>query len=300
VPWRAIIGSAGVAHPERESTQVGGGSLCEFIDERTVGDVTGYGNRATSEATHPLGDGFDLVDSTRGQHDIAACLSERNCDSFTDASTGAGDHRPTSIERESIQHCHVSPSLSTMYVDLWCDRPAAAATIGITTVSTMFGGPVQIAYAVVDVERAAVAWAERGVGPFFVRDRIEVTNARIHGRPASFDHSSAFAQWGDVMVELIHQHDDGADPIVGTSGIHHVAHFVDEFAAATASLTAAGCGEVLYAETSTGMPFAFHDGLDERDHLIEIYERTPALERFYDMVRDTAAGWDGADPVRHI
>jgi len=57
---------------------------------------------------------------------------------------------------------------------------------------------------------------------------------------------------------------------------------------------------VLYAETSTGMPFAFHDGLDERGHLIEIYERTAALERFYDMVRDAAIGWDGADPVRSL
>lgn len=173
-------------------------------------------------------------------------------------------------------------------------------TIGFTTVATVFGGPVQIAYAVDDVERAAGVWAEHGVGPFFVRHHIEVTNARIHGRPASFDHSSAFAQWGGVMVELIHQHVGHDDAIVGTSGIHHVAHFVDEFAAATASLTAGGFGEVLYAETSTGMPFAFHDGLDECDHLIEIYERTASLARFYDMVRDSASGWDGTDPVRDL
>ena len=178
--------------------------------------------------------------------------------------------------------------------------PRPTTNIGITTVTSMFGGPVQIAYAVDDVERTARVWAERGVGPFFVRHHIEVTNARIHGRPASFDHSSAFAQWGDVMVELIHQHDGGGDPIVGTSGIHHVAHFVDEFTAATASLAAAGYGEVLYAETSAGMPFAFHDGLDERGHLIEIYERTTALGGFYDMVRDSARGWDGADPVRRL
>jgi hypothetical protein len=164
----------------------------------------------------------------------------------------------------------------------------------------MFGGPVQIAYAVDDVERAAQRWVGRGVGPFFVREHIEVTNARIHGRPANFDHSSAFAQWGDVMVELIHQHDADGAPIVATSGIHHVAHFVDDFASATAGLTAAGYGEVLYAETTTGMPFAFHDGLDERGHLIEIYERTPSLARFYDMIRESANGWDGTDAIRHL
>jgi hypothetical protein len=164
----------------------------------------------------------------------------------------------------------------------------------------VLGAPVQIAYAVDDVDRAAASWAERGVGPFFVREHIEVTNVRIRGRAARFDHSSAYGQWGDLMVELIHQHDGGDDPIVGTAGIHHVAHFVDDFATAAAHLTGGGHGEILYAETVTGMPFAFHDGGRERGHLIEIYERTVPLARFYEMVRDAAAGWTGADPVRRL
>ena len=164
----------------------------------------------------------------------------------------------------------------------------------------MLGGPVQIAYAVGDVERAATAWAARGIGPFFVREHIEVTNVRVSGVAARFDHSSAFAQWGDVMVELIHQHDGGDDPIVGESGIHHVAHFVDNFTSASADLVAAGHAEVLYAETATGMPFAFHDARSERGHLIEIYERTAPLARFYDMVRTAAIDWDGVDPVRRL
>ena len=164
----------------------------------------------------------------------------------------------------------------------------------------MLGGPVQIAYAVGDVERAAASWAARGIGPFFVREHIEVTNVRRRGVAATFDHSSAFAQWGHVMIELIHQHDGGDDPIVGAEGIHHVAHFVDDFTSASADLVAAGHAEALYAETATGMPFAFHDALAERGHLIEIYERTAPLARFYDMVRTAAVGWDGVDPVRHL
>ena len=164
----------------------------------------------------------------------------------------------------------------------------------------MLGGPVQIAYAVDDVGRAASSWAARGVGPFFVREHIEVTNVRVRGRASSFDHSSAYGQWGDLMVELIHQHDGGDDPVVGAAGIHHVAHFVDDFAAAASHLTARGHGQILYAETITGMPFAFHDGGQEHGHLIEIYERTPPLARFYDMVREAAAGWTGADPVRYL
>ena len=65
-------------------------------------------------------------------------------------------------------------------------------------------------------------------------------------------------------------------------------------------LTDAGHVEILYAETTTGMPFAFHDGGAERGHLIEIYERTAPLARFYEMVRAASVGWDGADPVRYL
>jgi hypothetical protein len=180
------------------------------------------------------------------------------------------------------------------------DLRIALPTPHSDTVTVVLGGPVQIAYAVEDVTIAATAWAARGVGPFFVREHIEVHSARVRGRPVTFDHSSAYGQWGDVMVELIRQHDSDADTIVGTSGIHHVAFFVDRFATTARQLVASGCSEVLYAETTTGLPFAFHDSLAEHGHLIEIYECTASLARFYEMVRDAADGWDGTDPVRRL
>jgi hypothetical protein len=164
----------------------------------------------------------------------------------------------------------------------------------------MFGGPVQLAYAVDDVTEAARRWNANGVGPFFVLEHIDVHNVRVHGTPSTFDHSSAYAQWGDVMVELICQHDSGGERIVPASGIHHVACFVENFEAAAAQLTAAGLPEVLYAETAGGMAFGFHDARPERGHLVEIYERTEGLARFYDMVRESAVGWDGSDPIRNL
>jgi Glyoxalase/Bleomycin resistance protein/Dioxygenase superfamily len=163
----------------------------------------------------------------------------------------------------------------------------------------VLGGPVQIAFAVDDLDTAVARWVGRGVGPFFVREHIELTDVHVRGRPATFDHSSAFAQWGALMIELIHQHDGGDEPVVGSDGIHHMAHFVDDFATASAALADAGHHVVLVATTPTGMPFAFHDGGD-RGHLIEIYERTSPLARFYDMVRDASIGWDGTDPVRRM
>ena len=164
----------------------------------------------------------------------------------------------------------------------------------------MFGGPVQIAYAVSDVDDAARQWVARGVGPFFVLDHIEVHNVRVFGEPGTFDHSSAYAQWGSLMVELICQHDGGSNPIVPSSGVHHMAHFVDDFATAGEALVGQGAAEALYAETSAGMPFALHDARSALGHFIEIYEHTERLSRFYLMVRDASVGWSGADPIRRL
>lgn len=175
-----------------------------------------------------------------------------------------------------------------------------AEGFGVNEVDSVLGGPVQVAYAVDDVTAAARAWVRRGVGPFFVREHIEVVEVRLRGHAATFDHSSAFAQWGDLMIELIQQHDRGPAAIVGTSGVHHMAHFVDDFDVATAMLGDAGRPEVLYGETTTGTRFAFHDALAERGHLIEVYERSPGLARFYDLVRTAADDWDGTEPIRRL
>lgn len=164
----------------------------------------------------------------------------------------------------------------------------------------MNGPPVQIAYATDDVHTAARRWVGRGVGPFFVLEHIALTAVEIDGRAGTFDHSSAYAQWGPMMVELICQHDPGPDPVVPSSGIHHVASFVDDFDAAGDALIRDGFERRLLAHTSGGQAFAFHDARSTLGHLLEIYERTDRLAGFYDMVRDAAADWNGNDPIRTL
>lgn len=160
----------------------------------------------------------------------------------------------------------------------------------------MLGPPVQIAYAVDDIREAARTWGDRGVGPFFVRDHIAVTNSRINGVAAPFDHSAAYGQWGDVMLELITVHQPSGVPI----GLHHKAHFVDNLASAGAELVARGWAESIYAETPGGTPFAHFDARTEVGHYIEIYERTERMQRLYDTVRTAASGWDGKDLIREL
>jgi len=160
-------------------------------------------------------------------------------------------------------------------------------------------GPVQIAYAVDDVVSAAESWVARGAGPFFVRQHIAVTNSRMYGESAPFDHSSAYGQYGDLMIELLCEHHRDDDRVGPRVGVHHLAFFVDDVASAQPLLAAHGWPEVLYAEAGL-TPFAMHDATSELGHLIEIYHDGERLRGFYDMVRSAAAGWDGADPVRFL
>lgn len=168
------------------------------------------------------------------------------------------------------------------------------------------GGAVQIAYHTPDPERSAAQLAERfGWGPFFYLEHIALSRCMYRGAPAIFDHSSAYGQAGELMVELITQHDDypsvlrdlyGRDEV----GVHHVAHFVGSLEGALTAARRAGFEIALDARTATGTAFAMVDTSAELGHMIELYERRDDLARFYRFVRRAADGWDGRDPFRRL
>ncbi len=173
-------------------------------------------------------------------------------------------------------------------------------------IAAVLGPPVQLAYAVADVDAAASLWASvHGVGPFFASRHIAVRDVRYRGAPATFDHSSAYGHWGSVMVELVQDHTVGPSPIAdvvgqGGSGLHHLAFFVEDLDSASLALSARGWHEALFARTSSGVSFAFHDATADLGHMVEIYEGTPRLRSFYSMVADASVGWDGSRPVREL
>ena len=136
-------------------------------------------------------------------------------------------------------------------------------------------------------------WVRSGVGPFLIRDHIALAHVTVDGEQATFDHSSAYAQWGDLMVELITLHDSPRLAAPTGTGIHHMAHFVDDLGVAAESLTQAGCREVLRAETADGSEFRLHDTRVALGHLTELYEPTDRLTGFYRRVRTVAEHWDG-------
>jgi hypothetical protein len=166
--------------------------------------------------------------------------------------------------------------------------------------------PVQIAYHVADPERAAHEYARSfGWGPFFLLEHIALSSCVYRGSTAVFDHSSAYGQAGDLMIELITQHDDTPSVLRDVFardavGVHHVAHFVTSLPDALDQARAAQTDIALDAWTATGTHFAMLDTSRRLGHMVELYEATDDLLKFYRHVRRAADGWNGAQPLRRL
>ena len=166
--------------------------------------------------------------------------------------------------------------------------------------------PVQIAYFVSDIRRAAQRMLETfGAGPFYVAERIELAEATHRGHSCPFVHSSAYGQWGEVMLELVQQDAEGPSPFrdmfaAGEEGLHHLAFFVDDLALAIDQHASAGMPLATRARTQSGVEFAFVDATATLGHMLELYEPRPDLTGFYELVRSSAAGWEGGDPIRTV
>lgn len=168
-------------------------------------------------------------------------------------------------------------------------------------------GPVaQVAYFVPDARQAAHTMATTmGAGPFHVLSRIELAWGEVRGQRADFVHTSAYGQWGSVMMELVQQDVEGPSPFrdmyaPGQQGVHHVAVIVDDLQATYRRVSDAGLELAARAQTKTGTEFAFVDTVATLGHMTEIYESSAGLLGFYEMVRSSADDWDGSEPVREI
>ena len=162
---------------------------------------------------------------------------------------------------------------------------------------------VQIAYHVPDIRLAAASMHERfGAGPFFLNENILLETAIHRGESVEFIHSSAFGQWGDVMVELTRQENDASHTPFrdlfkpGESGLHHTAIIVDSFDETVAHFASMGFDLATRCRTRHGgVEFGFIDAIGTLGHMIEIYEGSQSLRGFYAMIREASADWDGKD-----
>jgi hypothetical protein len=153
-----------------------------------------------------------------------------------------------------------------------------------------------------DVPRLAAA---TGAGPFFAMEHIVFDEVTYRGESAVYDHSSAFGQWGPVIVELTQIHDAQPaglhDALVGAGGgvnrIGHVAWLADSLEDEAARLEKTGLTPFHTGRTGPASAVWF-DGGPLLGHPIEVLQRRDELLRFYAMVHEESTGWDGSDPLR--
>lgn len=162
----------------------------------------------------------------------------------------------------------------------------------------------QIGYVVRDLDAAMRDWLRLGVGPFYVMRGLQ-QNAAYRGEPCSVPFSVAFANNGDLQIELIQQEDDTPSIYTeflnaGHEGMNQLAWWSDDVDATVAAAQAAGWSVVWSGgEGGSGARYAYLEvpGASPAS-IIEIMELNDATLSMAAAVRNAAVDWDGSDPIR--
>jgi methylmalonyl-CoA/ethylmalonyl-CoA epimerase len=168
------------------------------------------------------------------------------------------------------------------------------------------GRVMQIAFVPGDFDAALQHWTKTmGVGPFFSLEHISLPNCRYEGQPADIDFSIAIADWGDLQVELVRQHNDAPSIYKrwrdeGREGLHHVCIVVDDMARARAVCAAAGARVAQEGEVAGGGEVIYVDAGGGSGGLIELIRLPQATLDGFAAMREACRNWDGQDPLRPI
>ena len=162
-----------------------------------------------------------------------------------------------------------------------------------------------------DLDAALQYWTEAlGVGPFFVLPKLSPEEFRYLGQPSPPPLISiAFANSGDMQVELIQQHDDHPSAYrdfleAGREGIQHVGAWLNpkDYDATLAGQLAAGVSVVHEGRIpGRGVRFAYFATEAPAGVMYEISDLIqPHTYPLHQMIAVAAQEWDGSDPVREL
>jgi hypothetical protein len=162
-----------------------------------------------------------------------------------------------------------------------------------------------LGYVVEDLRRDVPRFAAAtGAGPFLAMEHIAFDEVTYRSEPAVYDHSSAFGQWGPIIVELTQIHD--AQPaalrdalVAPGAGIGHVGWLAESLTDEVARLEASGMTP-FHTGRAGPASAVWLDGGALFGHPVEVLQRRDELLRFYAMVREAFVGWDGSDPLRML
>ncbi len=173
--------------------------------------------------------------------------------------------------------------------------------------SRILGKALHECYIYPDFDAALARFAALGIGPFWVL-HSEGGVARYRGEDHPLSMSAAFCYTGDTCFEIITPRGEqqsaygeylAANP---AGGLHHIAYYSADFEATLAALAAAGtpCTRVQeFCDPRSGEPFEIYCEPDGVANPIQFQLLRPGLfDRWFDAMREAAAGWDGSEPIR--
>jgi hypothetical protein len=166
------------------------------------------------------------------------------------------------------------------------------------------GPPMQTAFVTHDIHAAMRDQTRAiGAGPWFLREGGVFPRQTYRGQPVQTRLSIAMAYAGDMLIELIQQHDEGpsvyGDLLGRAEGFHHFGIAVEDYAAACAAQAARGLSLVYEAEVAHGARVGYFEraGLP---FMVELIQMTPQSQAMFAGFREAHRGWDGTEPVRPL
>ena len=166
-------------------------------------------------------------------------------------------------------------------------------------------GPIrQIAYVVRDLEAAVGWWAALGVGPFLAMPAQRMQGYFHRGDEVDPELTLAFANSGEMQIELILAHDDRPSPFretldAGRDGAHHLAWWVGDWTGWEHLAVDAGWEPMTHGDGGDLAKFAYYDLGGPL--IAEVMELNDATRWLTDAVRTAHRQWDGvSEPLRNL
>jgi catechol 2,3-dioxygenase-like lactoylglutathione lyase family enzyme len=160
----------------------------------------------------------------------------------------------------------------------------------------------QQAYFVADLDKAVRAWADAlGAGPFYMVRHHETEEFSYRGTSVEADVSYAFGYLGDLMIQLIQQHDDKPSIYrdmfaTGEEGFHHIAYLVSDFTAERQRWLDMGY-ELATELFADGVNAAYFDTRALNGGFTEIHGDPPHIMGLFAVWRRAHAARDANTPV---
>ena len=167
---------------------------------------------------------------------------------------------------------------------------------------------IQIAHSVADIQKEMRHYSELlHVGPWFLIGPFVPPKGVYRGKPTRMQVSLGFAYSGDIMIELIQQHDN--EPSVfqetlkarGAYGFHHWAIGARDFDKATSHYRSLGYEEA-FSDTAPApldCRVVYFDTGRELPGMLEVIEINVATEEVYRQMYQAARDWNGKDHIVH-